>query len=226
MPLELPVKPRVRLPDALPEFDLPSAPRRSRKTIFAVSFALYAAVLALAIGLTYGALPLLAPAATTAPAPEQSSEPATRAAPPPERPETAQTKDAPAAPAPAPTNAPEPVLSGPLPTCEQAADTYKDDLSEGTSALPRDMTGSAYGALLDGPATAQLLNRCAAHSWRHVDLCVAVRGFRAVGVTAETDPEDGSVERCVARTLAGLSFSHQPVLRVIRTEISLPPEHR
>ncbi|MBN1611648.1 MAG: hypothetical protein JW940_33745 [Polyangiaceae bacterium] len=220
------MRPRVRLPDALPESEVPSAPRRGRARIFGLSFAGYAAVVALCVGLTSGALslqktdgpepspasfePTAVPAAVTSTLSEAT------------RPETtvAQAALAPAMPSAQPTRA----RSTALPSCEQAAETYKDDLTEGSTALPRDMTGSAYGALLDGPATQLLLTNCAARHWRHADICVAVRGFRAVGVSVQTDPRDGSVERCIAATIAGLSFSHQPVLRLIRSEISLLPK--
>jgi hypothetical protein len=227
------------LPDALPEFDQPSAPHRGRAAIFTASFIAYAAVLAVAVGLAYGALPLFAPAAPDAP-PElpQISTALTSARPPgasspvaaasiaaaPRRAEADRPAGTTAEPTAVADGARVTAPSPPLPSCEQAADTYRDDLSEGTTALPRDMTGSGYGALLDGPATQRLLTRCAARGWRHVELCVAVRGFRAVGITVQTDPNDASVERCIARTIADLSFSHQPVLRVIRTEMSLLPE--
>jgi hypothetical protein len=228
MPLELRVRPRVRLPDTLPEFDLPSAPRRGRAGIFGLSFVAYAAVVAVCVGLSSGALllqkpgvsaeapksvePTAAPPALTA-----TTSEATRSETTPAVAEAGSTPGVPSAP-------PSPAWSTALPSCEQAAETYKDDLSEGSTALPRDMTGSAYGALLDGPATQLLLTRCAARRWRHVNVCVAVRGFHAVGLSVKTDPQDGSVERCVANTIAGLSFSHQPVLKIIRSEFSLLPE--
>jgi hypothetical protein len=234
MALELRTRPRVRLPDALPEDELPSAPRRGRAGIFGLSFAVYAAVVAVCVGVSSGALSL-----QKADLPEQgaaSAEPAAVMSTPSEtsRPETSPPPGQ-AVSSDVATGGPVPATSADvtgadsaqpataLPSCEQAAEMYKDDFSEGTTALPRDMTGSAYGALLDGPATQLLLTRCAARRWRHVNVCVAVRGFRAVGVSVETDPQDGSVERCVAATVAGLSFSHQPVLKVIRSEISLLP---
>jgi hypothetical protein len=236
MALELRTRPRVRLPDALPEYDLPSAPRRGRAGIFGLSFVAYAAVVAVCVGVSSGALSLQKPDVPE-PGP-MSAEPAaaistpsaaTRSEASAPVDQTASSDVATSGPAPAASadvtgaDSAQPARpwSTALPSCEQAAEMYKDDFYEGSAALPRDMTGSAYGALLDGPATQLLLTRCAARRWRHVDVCVAVRGFRAVGVSVQTDPQDGSVERCVAATIAGLTFSHQPVLKVIRSEISL-----
>jgi hypothetical protein len=228
MPLELPLRPRVRLPDTLPEWEVPSAPRRGRGGIFGLSFTGYAAVVAVCIGLSSGALSLRPPSGST-PGPAPFERPTVAAAVATAPSETPRSETPPPTAPAASTSVgssvePTPAWSPPLPSCEEAARTYKDDLTEGSTALPRDMTGSAYGALLDGPATQLLLTSCAARRWRHVDVCVAVRGFRAVGATVETDPQDGAVERCIANTIAGLSFSHQPVLKLIRSELSLLPK--
>lgn len=225
--LELPVRPRVRLPDALPEFDAPSAPHRGRAAVLVVSFVAYAAVVAVGVGLTYGAFSIGAPSSAEQSPPSHDNVTATAAAASPSVPSAPGETPAsavPSATASATHVEPTPARSRSLPSCERAAETYKDDLSEGSTALPRDMTGSAYGALSDGPATQRLLTQCAARGWRHADICVAVRGFRAVGVTVHTDPPDGAVERCVTDTLAALTFSHQPVLKLIRSEIALLPK--
>jgi hypothetical protein len=227
MPLELPMRPRVRLPDSLPEFELPSAPRRGRAGIFGLSFLAYAAVVAVCVAVSSGALSFWK-ADPSAPSPasvEPAAAPAAQRSPPLETTRSETTVPVAQASTPVEPGArPAPALSTPLPSCEEAAQTYRDDLTEGSTALPRDMTESAYGALLDGPATQLLLTSCAARHWRHVDVCVAVRGFRAVGLSVQTDPEDGAVERCIAHTIAGLSFSHQPVLKIIRSELGLMPE--
>ena len=111
-------------------------------------------------------------------------------------------------------------------SCEEAAEKYNSDLIFGSSSLPRDMTGSAYGALLQGTQTFSRLQRCATGKPRLVNLCVAIRGFRAVGVTATASPDDRTTEQCLVRAISELRFSHQPTLQLLRTNLTLWPNRR
>jgi hypothetical protein len=86
------------------------------------------------------------------------------------------------------------------------------------------MTGSAYGALLDGDTALELLRACTPNTWRRADVCVAVEGIEAIGVTVRTTPTDDSVERCMSNAIAGLTFSYQAELQLFRTSVTVTPK--
>jgi hypothetical protein len=110
-------------------------------------------------------------------------------------------------------------------TCEEAL-AQRHQLSSNVTSLPRNMTGSAYGALLNGTGALELLRDCTPGTWRRADLCVAVEGVTAVGVTVRTTPADDSVERCMSGAIAALTFSHQDNLQVLRTSVTVTPKRR
>ena len=239
MPRELRFKPRVRLADALPEEGtVTRAPRRTRTAIIVSALVFYLCVVG------FGVYFVRAPATITAEgqhAGRSATEPAQASLP--VETETGSTLGAPPpSVAPTPSRAEHPARSTtnadqvseeeppsppqPLMSCDEAAQEFGSDIVAGSSTLPRDMTGSAYGALLEGPSTLNRLQRCATGRAQRVELCVAIRGFRAIGVTASTASDDRATERCLARAIGELRFSYQPTLQLIRTRITLWPSRR
>jgi hypothetical protein len=61
------------------------------------------------------------------------------------------------------------------------------------------------------------LGGCGVPDRARVDVCVAVKNGRAVGVTVRLAPSAPSVERCIARRVRGLAFPAHPRLDVART---------
>lgn len=53
-----------------------------------------------------------------------------------------------------------------------------------------------------------------------VEICVAVRQGRVLGVTVGTDPGSSSIQSCVARAVRGLSFPSHPRMDVTRTRFA------
>ena len=239
MPRELRFKPRVRLADALPEEGtVTRAPRRTRTAIIVSALVFYLCVVGFGVcfvrapstitakgqqarrsatATAQASLHFETQTGSTLGAPPSSAAPTLSRAEHPARSTTNPDRDSEEE-APSP---PRPLLS-----CDEATQQYSSDLVAGSSTLPRDMTGSAYGALLEGPSKLSRLQRCATGRAQRVELCVAIRGLRAIGVTASTASDDRATERCLARAIGELRFSYQPTLQLIRTRITLWPSRR
>lgn len=231
-------KRRVRLPDALPEQSVPRPPAgRARTVILTGSLGAYAAVVVLGATLAPGALRFGNTSAADGP---PSRSPGTRAGfavapaaedhslPEPRGPAATATNMATASRDNVGSSAPDPEetpsSAEALPTCEDAL--ARHSYASSSASLPRNMTGSAYGALLDGKTAQDLLRDCTPDAWVRADLCVAVSGVRAVGATVRTAPSNAAVERCMAGAVARLTFSYQRDLQLFRTTVTVTPNRR
>jgi hypothetical protein len=110
-----------------------------------------------------------------------------------------------------------PILAGGM-SCEAAQAAYVEEINVGGAKAPADITGSQYASVLNGGS---YLNGCGLPSSMGVDVCVAVQAGRAVGVSVRTKPgRNGSVERCIASHVRGMSFPSHPKLDVTRTSFA------
>ncbi len=100
------------------------------------------------------------------------------------------------------------------PSCEEAARAYTEEINLGGDRSPPDITQAAYAAILEH-------GRWFAHyglpAACRLEVCVAVRQGRAVGVTVHTTPRRADIDRCVAAAARGLTFPSHPRLDVTRT---------
>lgn len=100
----------------------------------------------------------------------------------------------------------------PLPSCEEVASGYVDDLSK--RGASRDLTSSDYGQILNDGG---YLSACNVPSEMTLKICAAVQNGKAAGVTVTTDPVDGDVADCVRAQVAALAFPSSAKLDVART---------
>ncbi len=209
-PLEF--KQRLRLPDALPEADLAPRQGRSRRAILtwgAVSWALATAIGWILLQRHSEEADQTPP---TSPIPDAPPVAAPLPAPPPRAEQTL-----PAATHSTGNVAPPPLLPG----CEEARAAISAELTQSDWALPRDMTDTNYGALMDGPGARAALKHCASNRSYRVELCVMVLGVKAVGVSADAEPENAAVSACINRAIATMRFPHQPTPQLLRSRITL-----
>lgn len=106
----------------------------------------------------------------------------------------------------------------PLPSCEDAAAGYVDDVSSRGGS--RDLTSSDYGQILNNGS---YLSACNVPSEMTLKICAAVQNGKAAGVTVTTDPVDGDIADCVRTQVAALDFPSNPKLDIARTTFA-PPE--
>lgn len=102
-------------------------------------------------------------------------------------------------------------------SCETAAAEYSDDIVMGADRGPADLGAGDYSRVL---GSSSWFAHCGLPSHAALDVCVAVQGGRAKGVTVRATPRLAAVERCVARAAAGLAFPYHPRLDVARTRFS------
>jgi hypothetical protein len=117
---------------------------------------------------------------------------------------------APPAEAPARPRAPSRALS----SCEAAMAAAHDDVDFTRGRGAPDVTREAYSAVLDDGS---YLSGCSVPANTALDVCVAVQGGRAVGVTVTATPANGEVAACVRRAVSGLSFPESVRTDVVRT---------
>jgi len=97
-------------------------------------------------------------------------------------------------------------------SCQGAQAKYVEDYTQ--QGVPPDLTGGAYGAVLNNGG---YLNACGVPQSMSVSICAAVQNGRAVGVTVVTTPANPGIASCVRGAVSGLSFPAHPRLDVTTT---------
>jgi hypothetical protein len=101
-------------------------------------------------------------------------------------------------------------------TCEAAMDAYNEEKSLGQQGQA-DITAGQFGRVLNGGG---YFSHCGVPLSMNVNICAAVQGGRAVGVTVSTQPNDPKKEACITSAVRGLSFPSHPKLDVTRTRFA------
>jgi hypothetical protein len=100
------------------------------------------------------------------------------------------------------------------PSCEQAAAQAVQEIEIGVKQGAADLAREDYASVLEHGS---YFARCGVPDSMRLDICAAVRGGRAVGVTVRTDPGSRAVAECVARAVRALAFPSHPQLDLVRT---------
>jgi hypothetical protein len=97
-------------------------------------------------------------------------------------------------------------------TCEdaQAQNVEELDLHGGGQA---DLTAKDYATVLNNGT---YLAPCEVPETSKIQICVAVRGGVAIGVTVAIDPSNPDFELCVAKQVRALAFASHPKMDVVR----------
>jgi eukaryotic-like serine/threonine-protein kinase len=107
-----------------------------------------------------------------------------------------------------------PQLGGGM-SCEGAQASYVEELKM-TGGGPADISRGAYASVMNSGA---YFSHCGVPSSVAVNICVAVQGGRAVGVTVNTTPNHGS-KSCIASAVRRLGFPSNPKLDVVRVNFA------
>jgi hypothetical protein len=105
-----------------------------------------------------------------------------------------------------------PVLRGGM-SCEQAMNTYVDEIKMGGGGKP-DLTAGAFGAVLNNGS---YVIACGAPMSMTVSICAAIQNGQAVGVSVSTDPPNSGIASCIAGRVRGMRYPSAPNLDVTRT---------
>jgi len=100
------------------------------------------------------------------------------------------------------------------PSCEAAVAANTEQVVIHGGRSPPDITQAQYAAILEH---GRWFERCGVPAACRLEVCVAVREGRAVGVTVHASPWRADIERCVAAAARGLTFPSHPRLDVTRT---------
>jgi hypothetical protein len=131
----------------------------------------------------------------------------------------------------APSRPPEPTIQpdpgrGPTPapasgkgssdgtTCEQARDSYVDEVKIGARG-ESDLSAADFAAVLN---RGTYLEPCAVPSNSKLRICAAVQNGQAVGVTVAAEPSAPDVEICVAKEVRKLAFPAHVKLDVVNVQ--------
>jgi hypothetical protein len=104
--------------------------------------------------------------------------------------------------------------SGGLPSCEAAVARNEEHLEIGGPRGPADVTREAYASVLQNGS---YLGGCSVPDRTVLELCVAVKGGRAVGVTVTSAPASAELTACVRRAVSQLAFPSSERLDVTHT---------
>jgi hypothetical protein len=111
--------------------------------------------------------------------------------------------------------APSPSRAGAaLPSCEAAIASANQEMSFGGRRVAPDLSREAFAGVLENGA---YLAACRVSDQTALEICVAVQGGRAKGVTVVARPQSASVSQCVRRAVAALAFPFSSKLDVTRT---------
>jgi len=133
---------------------------------------------------------------------------------------------------PAPARPPEPTVAsepgrGPMPpiasgkgssdgtTCEQARESYVEEVSVGGKAGQADLSAEDFAAVLN---RGTYLEPCALPSSSKLRICAAVQNGQAVGVTVAAEPTAPDVEICIAKEVRKLAFPTHAKMDVVNVQ--------
>jgi hypothetical protein len=99
-------------------------------------------------------------------------------------------------------------------SCEdaQAQNVDEIDMRGGGQA---DLTAKDYAPVLNNGG---YLSPCEVPETSKIQICVAVRGGAAVGVTVTIDPSSPDLELCVAKQVRALSFASHPKMDIVKVQ--------
>jgi len=113
-----------------------------------------------------------------------------------------------------PPETPRPASGSALPSCESALASASQDIDFSGSNRAADLPTQAIAAVLENGAW---LASCGVPEHTALDVCVAIKGGRVVGVSVSTRPADGALSACVRRRASSLQFPYSPHLDIART---------
>lgn len=122
----------------------------------------------------------------------------------------------PAADEPSPSAPPKSDESGAVvsSSCEAAVARNNEQYEIGGPRGPADITRGAYASILEN---GRYLAGCSLPAKTVFEICAAVKGGRAVGVTVSSNPPSTALNACVRRAVSRLRFPESPRLDVTRT---------
>jgi hypothetical protein len=100
------------------------------------------------------------------------------------------------------------------PSCEAAVAAQTEEIVMRGGRSQPDVTEAQYASILEH---GRWFEHCGVPAACRLEVCVAVRAGRAVGVTVHSTPWRADVERCVAAAARGLTFPSHPRMDVTRT---------
>ncbi len=117
---------------------------------------------------------------------------------------------------PGPSAPPKSDESGPAvsSSCEAAVARNNEQYEIGGPRGPADITRGAYASILEN---GRYLAGCSLPAKTVFEICAAVKGGRAVGVTVSSNPPSTALNSCVRRAVSRLRFPESPRLDVTRT---------
>jgi hypothetical protein len=100
-------------------------------------------------------------------------------------------------------------------TCEQARDSYVEEVSVGAKGGQADLVASDFAAILN---KGTYLDPCAVPSSSKLRICAAVQNGQAVGVTVASEPAAPEIEVCIAKEVRKLAFPANAKLDVVNVQ--------
>jgi len=100
-------------------------------------------------------------------------------------------------------------------TCEQARESYVEEVNVGARAGQSDLSADDFAAVLN---RGTYLEPCALPSNSKLRICAAVQNGQAVGVTVAAEPSAPDVEICVAKEVRKLAFPAHAKLDVVNVQ--------
>jgi MYXO-CTERM domain-containing protein len=111
--------------------------------------------------------------------------------------------------------------SAALPSCEDAIASNVEDAARRPGE--KDLSAEDFAAVLNEGA---YLTPCSVPDTAAVEVCVAVRDGKPVGVTVTTRPRDTKLADCISAEVAALSFPKHPKMDVARTKFAPVAEEK
>ena len=100
-------------------------------------------------------------------------------------------------------------------TCEQARDSYVEEVNVGARGGQSDLSAADFAAILN---KGTYLEPCAVPSTSKLRICAAVQNGQAVGVTVTAEPSAPDTEICVAKEVRKLAFPTHVKMDVVNVQ--------
>ena len=100
-------------------------------------------------------------------------------------------------------------------TCEQARESYVEEVNIKGPAGQADLSADDFAAVLN---KGTYLDPCAVPSSSKLRICAAVQNGQAVGVTVAAEPSASDVEICVAKEVRKLAFPTHSKMDVVNVQ--------